>query len=55
MQETGGNASTDFLVTFFISDFAVTKKLSDVIKNKESKLFRGYARASETVCPASLY
>jgi S-DNA-T family DNA segregation ATPase FtsK/SpoIIIE len=32
--------TTDFLATFFVGDYAVTKKLSDVVKNKSDKLFR---------------
>ena len=36
--------TTDFLVTFFVGDRAATKKLSDVVKNKDNKLFRDSLR-----------
>ena len=32
--------ATDFLITFFIENRVITKKLSDVIKNRENGLFR---------------
>ncbi|MDR2753181.1 MAG: type VII secretion protein EssC [Oscillospiraceae bacterium] len=40
MPDIKNGAATDFLATFFIENRAITKKLSDVIKNRENSLFR---------------
>ena len=39
MAKPKNNAMTDFLVTFFVEDRAASGMLSDVLKNRDNRLF----------------
>ena len=39
MAKSKNNSVSDFLVTFFVEDRAISRMLSDVLKNRNNRLF----------------
>lgn len=40
MEKSGNFLKTDFIVTFFVDDKAISRTMSDVLKNKNNTLYR---------------